>query len=71
MLERHISVTSNDDPTLAPFLTLRAVDMAAHPWRLRPVTASLAARLHDLVGAIDVDLEAPLDAEVDGDESSA
>ncbi|MCP9841510.1 type II toxin-antitoxin system PrlF family antitoxin [Synechococcus sp. J7-Johnson] len=71
VLERHVPVSSSDDPALAPFLALLAGDIAAHPERLRPVNADLAARLNDLVGSIEVDLDAPLDEEEDGDEPSA
>jgi len=52
--------SEGDDPVLAKFLDLLAHDMARHPRRLKPVTPELAQRLQSLVGAAEVDLDAPL-----------
>ena len=49
-----------DDPALAPFLALLQEDIAAHPERLLHITANLAGRLQELVGGIEVNLDAPL-----------
>lgn len=56
-----------DDPALTAFLALLEQDIASEPQRLEPVTAGLVGRLTDLVGDIDVDLDAPLsdDGETD------
>jgi antitoxin PrlF len=49
-----------DDPVLGRFLDFLAADMARHPERLQTLSAGLAARMEDLVGDVDVDLDAPL-----------
>ncbi len=51
------------DPALAPFLALLAHDIAAHPERLRAIDEGLVRRIRDLVGATDLDLDAPLSAD--------
>jgi antitoxin PrlF len=48
------------DPALGAFLGLLARDIANHPERLQTVGAGLAQRIQSLVGAIEVDIEAPL-----------
>ena len=48
------------DPALAPFLRMLDDHISAHPEQLQPITTGLMARLDDLVGAVDVDLNAPL-----------
>lgn len=45
---------------LTPFLKLLEQDIEQNPERLKPVLSGLVGRLHDLVGGIRVDLEAPL-----------
>lgn len=55
--------TSEDDPVLGQFLSFLARDIAIHPERLQAVDASLVARIHSLVGGIEVDLDAPLSAD--------
>jgi antitoxin PrlF len=52
-----------DDPALAPFLGFLARDLAEHPERLRALDAGLAQRIQTLVGAVEVDLGAPLSAD--------
>jgi len=59
-------VQRGEDPALTPFLQLLDDHISAHPELLQPMTTDLAAHLDDLVGAIDVDLNAPL--ETDGEE---
>ena len=51
---------SGDDPALAPFLRLLADDIAAHPERLQPIPQNLATRMGELIGDIEVELDAPL-----------
>lgn len=60
VLQRFCPEQSEDDPALAPFLALLQHDIAAHPERLQPITADLAGRLQELVGGIEVNLDAPL-----------
>ncbi|HOA93813.1 MAG TPA: type II toxin-antitoxin system PrlF family antitoxin [Quisquiliibacterium sp.] len=52
-----------NDPALAPFLGFLARDLAEHPERLQAVDPGLAQRIQALVGAVDVDLDAPLSAD--------
>jgi antitoxin PrlF len=60
VLQRVRPEQDEDDPALAPFLALLEQDLSRHPERLRPITADLVGRLEDLVGGMDVDLNAPL-----------
>ena len=60
VLQRLCPEPVEDDPALAPFLALLQQDIAAHPERLLPITANLAGRLQELVGGIEVNLDAPL-----------
>ena len=60
VLQRLCPEPVEDDPALAPFLALLQEDIAAHPERLLPITANLAGRLQELVGGIEVNLDAPL-----------
>ena len=55
-----------EDPALALFLQVLDDHVSAHPEQLQPMTTDLVARLDDLVGAVDVDLDAPLEAEQKG-----
>jgi antitoxin PrlF len=48
---------------LAPVLGFLARDLAEHPERLRALDAGLAQRIQTLVGAVEVDLGAPLSAD--------
>ena len=49
-----------DDPVLASFLRFLARDMAEHPERLQAMETGLAQRIQELVGGVEVDLDAPL-----------
>jgi len=53
----------SDDPGLAPFLGFLARDLAEHPERLQAVDAGFVQRIQALVGAVQVDLDAPLSAD--------
>jgi len=53
------------DPALDSFLTFLANDIQDNPQRLQAATPELASRIKNLVGDIDVDLDAPLDDEDD------
>ena len=52
-----------EDPALAPFLQMLDDHVSAHPEQLQPMTTDLVARLDHLVGAVDVDLDTPLEAD--------
>ena len=49
------------DPALDSFLTFLANDIEQNPQRLKAVTPELVSRIQELVGDIDIDLDAPLD----------
>jgi antitoxin PrlF len=51
------------DPVLGQFLDFLAHDIANHPERLQSVDAGLVQHLRSLVGAVEVDLDAPLSAD--------
>lgn len=53
----------DDDPALAAFLLLLERDIQAHPERLQAVNPSLISRTNTLVKDVDLDLDAPLDAQ--------
>ena len=52
-----------EDPALAPFLQVLDDHVSSHPEQLQPMTTDLVAHLDHLVGAVDVDLDAPLEAD--------
>ena len=60
VLQRVSPDPCEEDPALAPFLALLEQDIANHPERLQPISAELVEQLQDLVGGIEVDLEAAL-----------
>ena len=51
------------DPAIAAFLGFIADDITNHPERLQRFDGALQSRLTDLVGGVDVDLDAPLSAD--------
>ncbi len=57
---KRATVGDGDDPALAPFLGFLARDLAAHPERLQGVDPGLVQRIQALVGAVEIDLDAPL-----------
>ena len=59
-----------EDPALAPFLQVLDDHVSSHPEQLQPMTTDLVAHLDHLVGAVDVDPDAPLEAD-DEDEDHA
>jgi len=54
---------SEDDPVIGQFLSFLAQDIASNPQHLQAVGSVLVARIHSLVGDIEVDLDAPLAAD--------
>ena len=59
----HAEASDGDDPVLSQFLDFLARDIANHPERLPAVDAGLVQRLHSLVDAIEVNLDATLPAD--------
>lgn len=55
--------SDGDDPALAPFLGFLACDLAEHPEKLQALEPDFAQRIQALVGAAEVDLDAPLSAD--------
>ena len=51
------------DPVIAEFLNFLARDMKDNPGTLEVLTPTLVAQLDNLVGDVDVDLDAPLSGE--------
>ncbi len=51
------------DPVLTSFLSFLANDLQHNPRRIRAVSPELISRIQDLVGNIDIDLNAPLNDE--------
>jgi antitoxin PrlF len=52
---------STPDPVIEKFLDFLEKDMEKHPQRLAPLTQEMLDEIHDLVGHLDIDLDAPLD----------
>ena len=65
VLERDATISNKTDLAVESFLDLLKRDITEQPQRLKPVTADMVNRLVDLVGSIDVDLDAPLPDEDD------
>ena len=54
---------NDQDPVLVSFLSFLANDLQKHPEHLRAATPELLSRIQELVGSVEVDLDAPLDEE--------
>lgn len=54
---------NESDPALASFLTFLANDIQQNPQHLKAATPELVSRIQNLVGGLDVDLDASLDDE--------
>jgi antitoxin PrlF len=52
--------SAEDDPVLEAFLAFIDRDMREHPERIRPLSPDLLARVDELVGHIDVDMDEDL-----------
>jgi antitoxin PrlF len=52
--------SEEDDPALGAFLDFVEADISAHPDRIRAFDGALRDRLAELVGNVEVDLDAPL-----------
>ena len=55
----------HEDPVIGKFLAFLAEDISRHPERLKPLSKTLAARVRRLVKGKKVDLDAPIEGEVD------
>jgi antitoxin PrlF len=62
VLSRAEAIDEND-PVLTSFLAFLARDIETHPERLQAVAPALLQRIHSLVGALEVDLDAVLSAD--------
>jgi len=51
------------DPVLGSFLTFLANDIQTNPQRLKAATPELLSRIQNLVGDVEINLDAPLDDE--------
>ncbi len=60
VLLARVEAIDESDPAMGAFLRFLANDIAAHPEAIRALDDSLQARLHALVGTIEVDLDSPL-----------
>ncbi len=51
------------DPVLDRFLGFLAQDIASHPEKLQAIDSKLITRIHNLVGKVDIDINAKLSAD--------
>jgi antitoxin PrlF len=61
----HCAETDNEDPAIDRFLAFLADDIARRPETVTALTPALAERLAALTDGVKVDLEAPIDGDVD------
>lgn len=61
----HRADTENDDPAIDSFLTFLADDIKRRPEALTALSPALMARIEALTDGIAVDLDAPIDGDVD------
>ena len=54
-----------EDPAIVSFLALMAADIQRHPEKLTELTPELGERLKALTEGIEVDLDAPIEGDVD------
>jgi antitoxin PrlF len=54
-----------EDPAIGAFLDFLERDMVAHPERLKALTPELFERMRALTDGIEVDLNAPIDGDVE------
>ena len=59
----YIEAASEPDPALAAFLDYLETDIARHPERIEPIGRPMVERMQELVGEIEIDLDARLPAE--------
>jgi antitoxin PrlF len=52
------------DRTLEAFLNFLEKDIEEHPSRLVPLSDELLKEIHDLVGDVEIDLDAPIEGDV-------
>lgn len=56
---------THEDPVVGKFLSFLAKDIESRPEALKPLSKGFAARMKSLVKGTKVDLDAPIDGEVD------
>ena len=56
---------THEDPVVGKFLAFLAKDIEKHPETLKPLSKDFAARMEALVKGTRVDLDAPIDGDVD------
>ncbi len=56
---------AHEDPVVGKFLSFLARDIEKRPEALKPLSKDFAARMKSLVNGTKVDLDAPIDGEVD------
>lgn len=61
----HRADTENDDPAIDGFLTFLAADIKRRPEALTALSPALTDRVAELTKGIAVDLDAPIDGDVD------
>ena len=54
------AVVDTEDPVVGAFLNLLAEDARENPANLKALTPELVTRIDDLVGGVELDLDAPL-----------
>lgn len=55
----------DNDPAIDSFLTFIARDLERRPEAIEALSPTLAARIADLTGGAEIDLDAPIEGEVD------
>lgn len=63
LLTRAMTVDHDTDPVLGQFLAFIEQDISRNPHHLQAIDASLAQRIHALVGEVEIDLDSALQAE--------
>ena len=56
---------THEDPAVRKFLAFLTTDIEKHPETLKPLSKDFAARIASLVRGTKVDLDAPIDGDVD------
>jgi len=65
VVSRAERVEENADPVVGAFLDFIERNMMAHPQNISPLSEAWMARMKNLVGDVKVDLEEPIEGDVD------